>query len=120
MKKYGLSKEINSYVNEEKGVVTTTIKATIKDDFDLFPNFAKFVGKAKCSQEDDFNVELGKKISKNRAWLKYDKAILKGIRIEIEEEEEYLEALKKDEQKYINLIQKTENKIEELCDSTEE
>nr|DAI45000.1 MAG TPA: hypothetical protein [Caudoviricetes sp.] len=120
MKEYGLSKKINSYVNEEKKVVTTTIKATIEDDFSLFPNFAKFVGKAKCSQEDDFDVELGKKISKNRAWLKYDNAILKGIRMEIKDTEEYLKALKKDEQKYINLIQKTTDKIEELCDSTEE
>lgn len=55
-----VTKEIESYVNEDKRTVVTTIR--IKDymgDID-----ANFIGKAKCSPEDKFDEKIGKKISK--------------------------------------------------------
>lgn len=117
MKEKDLLKEINTYVNEEKRVVTTAINVSFKDDFAINPIFAKFVGKARCSQEDNFDLELGKQISKNRAWIKYDNAMLKGIRAEINDVMDYLVQLKEEEDKYEKLIEKTTKKIEDLCES---
>lgn len=66
--KYAM-KEIESYVNEDKRTVVTTIRVEdYMGDID-----AKFTGKAKCSPEDKFDEKMGKKISKQRAWIKYNK-----------------------------------------------
>ena len=52
------SKEINTYVNEEKGTVACVIKVN------GLLGYNKFVRKAKCLPEDKFDVELGKKLAK--------------------------------------------------------
>lgn len=77
------NKEINTYVNEEKGTIACVIKVN------GLLGYNKFVGKAKCLPEDKFDVELGKKLASARAWQKYDEAKLRQmwtIRDEIQKE----------------------------------
>lgn len=67
------NKEINTYVNEEKGTIACVIKVN------RLLGYNKFVGKAKCLPEDKFDVELGKKLASARAYQKYDEAKLRYL-----------------------------------------
>lgn len=113
-----------SFINEDKKTVVTVIYETFADEEDIFfldkPIYAKFTGKAKCSPEDTFDIELGKKLSLARAWLKRDMAYRKYLDEQIEEAQNTLDNLEKEEEEITNKIEATIAKIEELADSTEE
>lgn len=82
-----MEKEIYTYVNEEKKTVTTVLKVWglydchhYMNDFSFITyEYKKFVGRAKCLPEDKFDIELGKKLSKARAYQKYDEAKLRCL-----------------------------------------
>lgn len=115
-----MKKSVKTYVNEEKGVVVTKIIEVTKG-FNFFDDiYDVYQGKAKCSPEDKFDVETGKKLSLARAWLKYDEAKLKDIREEKEDLEQELSELTKLELDQIELIERTQRRIEELTDSVED
>ena len=59
-------KETKYYVNPEKKTVVCVI--TIRDDY--FGQTHRFEGKAKCSPEDVFDENIGRKIAQNRAFIK--------------------------------------------------
>lgn len=110
-----MSKKIKTYINEEKKVVVTVI---IEEDEYGFIH--KYTGKAKCSSEDEFNVEFGKKLSLSRAWLKYDYSELKSVQETIEFLNQMISELKVEETTYNQKIENTLKKIKTLCDSTED
>lgn len=80
-----IKKNVKTYVNEKKKTVVTVIEAYIEIPENGSTFFKKFVGKAKCSPEDKFDVEIGKKISKNRAWIKYNDACINILNEEMNE-----------------------------------
>lgn len=110
-----MSKKINTYVNEEKRVVVSVI---VEEDEYGFMH--KYTGKAKCSKEDVFDINVGKKLSLARAWLKYDYSELKSIQETKEFLSNMIEDLQNEEIKQNEQIKRTLNKIEELCDSIED
>ena len=91
--------ELQYVINEEKRTVTCIawdctddlIKHLLKKSFDgfsldaLIRNYGmlllnhKYVGTAKCSPEDTFDVEIGKKISRSKMREKYTRDKLKRI-----------------------------------------
>lgn len=72
-----MEKEIYTYVNEKEKTVVTVLKVWGLCDY--YYEYKKFVGKSKCSPEDKFDIELGKKLSKTRAYQKYDEAKLRYL-----------------------------------------
>lgn len=87
------SKKIKTYVNKEKKMVITIIEMYITVPGDEPTLFKKFIGKAKCMDEDKFDVKIGTKISKDRAWIKYNNTCMKIINKEIEETDSFVNAL---------------------------
>ena len=84
----------NYFVNEEKGKVICVIPDTqylfldYIEDFDLKLNYynkllrkmilpTQFVGIASCNKEDEFDVELGKRIAFNKAKAKLNNSFFK-------------------------------------------
>ena len=74
--------EVKYFVNEEKKIVVAKMVHCYsglacdmcKKGYPTIPDFTipdSFVGKAKCSPEDTFDVETGKKIAFKRAYKKY-------------------------------------------------
>jgi len=59
-------KETKYFVNPEKKTVVCII--TVQDDY--FREIHCFEGKAKCSPEDTFDEETGRKIAQKRAYIK--------------------------------------------------
>ncbi len=113
-------KVVKTYIDEDKKVVVTKIKVRDFCFDDFFMEERTYTGKAKCSPEDTFDVELGKKISLARAWMKYDVAKLKELQEINTMLNKDLMKNQKEIDKQIDLIDRTENKINELVDSTEE
>lgn len=109
-------KEFKTYINPEKRTVVTTIKE--RDFFN--DNLEKYTGKSKCSPEDNFDIELGKRLSLSRAWLKYDECKLKFIQKEKSLIEDKLQYLKNEESQIMDIIDRTLDRIENLVNSTEE
>ena len=81
----------NYYINEEKGIVVCKLTGCwrglacdmCKKGFPAHPDFEivdEFVGKAKCSTDDTFNLEKGKKIAFKRAYAKFVAAKGKALR----------------------------------------
>ena len=82
--------DVEYFVNEEKKVVVAKITNCYGDlccdmckvgfpphsDFEIQDSF---VGKAKCSPDDTFDVEKGKKIAFKRAYMKYTAVKMKTI-----------------------------------------
>lgn len=79
------------YVNEEKGVVVCKLTDCwnglvcdmCRKGWPVHPDFElrnEFVGKAKCSADDTFDVEKGKKIAFKRAYAKFVAAKAKALR----------------------------------------
>lgn len=76
--------DVQYFVNEEKRIVVAKISGAAnelccdlcKKGIEGVPVFTqdKFVGKAKCSPDDAFDIEKGKKIAFKRAYYKYVKA----------------------------------------------
>lgn len=113
-------KVVKTYIDEDKKVVVTKIKVRDFCFDDFFMEERNYTGKAKCSPEDIFDVELGKKISLTRAWLKYDTARLKELQEINTMLNEKLIENKRELEKQTNLVERTKNKIIELTDSVEE
>lgn len=103
-------KEFKTYINPEKRTVVTIIKE--RNFFE--DNLCKYIGKSKCSPEDNFNIELGKRLSLARAWLKYDEDKLKFIQKEKSLTEDRLQYFKNEESKIMDIIDKTLDRIENL------
>ena len=72
-------------VDEKRKTVTTLLLGTENKAI-------KFVGVAKCSPEDTFDVEIGAKISYRRARRAMLVAIRNEVRAEIKKGEEYAKA----------------------------
>ena len=70
-------------VDEKRRTVTTLLLGTNENPA------LKFVGVAKCSPEDTFDIEIGAKISYRRARRAMLVAIRNGVRAEIKKGEEY-------------------------------
>lgn len=107
-----VTKEIESYVNENKRTVVTTIK--VKDymgDID-----AKFIGKAKCSPEDKFDEKIGKKISKQKAWIKYNKFAKHLLKRDIDRYTALTNKAKQMYEKYNEYEKQATNKLNELIE----
>lgn len=69
--------EKNVIVNREKGVVVTILTTTENN------KTFKFIGKAVCSPDDEFNEEIGKVISYKRARKKLLIEVRNNIRANI-------------------------------------
>lgn len=87
---------VDYYVNEEKQVVVAKMTGCFnglacdmcRKGYPAVPSFEiadAFVGKAKCSPDDTFDVETGKKIAFKRAYKKYVAAKKKAITAFLEE-----------------------------------
>lgn len=81
----------NYYVNKEKGIVVCKLTDCWcglacdmhKKGWPVHPDFEiadEFVGKAKCSTDDTFDIEKGKKIAFKRAYAKFVTAKGKALR----------------------------------------
>ena len=82
--------DVQYFVNEEKKVVVAKIVGCsdglacdmCRKGFPPIPNFEindTFIGKAKCSPDDTFDEETGKKIAFKRAYKKYVMAKKKTV-----------------------------------------
>lgn len=102
--------DVQYFVNEEKKVVVAKMVGCsgglacdmCRKGFPPIPNFEindTFIGKAKCSPDDTFDVETGKKIAFKRAYKKYVAAKKKALVAFVEENkkvtEEFLKATDK-------------------------
>ena len=74
-----------------------------------------YTGKAKCSPEDKFDIELGKKISLTRAWLKYNVSRAKCLQEEAKFISKELINNKREMQKQLDLIEKNEDKLRRIA-----
>ena len=98
--------DVNYIVNEEKGIVVCIISdcecnaiALIDSTTNsMIPGFPmpdtffmsdKYKGIAKCSNEDTFDIEYGKKLAYRKAYLKYATALEKKVRYIAKTHEEY-------------------------------
>lgn len=99
--------QIKTYVNEEKKIVVTSIY-----DFNK-----KYTGKAKCSDEDKFDLNIGKQISLKRAWIKYDEAKLKEIRKQVETAKRKFDELKEKELDYVLLLESEKDKLDKIFEN---
>lgn len=79
--KHGCGADITYYINTKKKVIVCVVDPFVNyyhDEDDMYVDFfelcddndIEFIGKAFCMEEDEFNVEFGKKIA-------YDKAMMK-------------------------------------------
>jgi len=104
-------KKTEEFINEEKGVVVTVI-------YDEMNN--RFIGKAYCSKEDDFNTELGSKLSYLRAkrimLRAYDKENKRYFNEQAQRWEEFCKRADKENSKYAVAMEKTQQAIDELLD----
>lgn len=112
------------FINEEKKVVVCKIEdcsCSLVCDMchmnwpsheDLFIA-DEFIGKAKCSPEDTFDIEIGKQIAYKRAVAKLFKAKERTLIAFIEEHKKMFDQLKKDSnkliRKYEGMISNSEN-----------
>lgn len=87
------SKKIKTYVNEEKKTVVTIIEMYVTVPGDEPVLFKKFIGKAKCMDEDKFDTQIGIKLSKDRAWIKYNDTCMKIIHREMGETDDFVNIL---------------------------
>ena len=92
-------------VKEEKGIVVCIISNCELDAVELVDkhtglfgrtcvpeNFAisdKFRGVARCTTDDTFDVEYGKKLAFKKAYLKYTKALEKRVRFILDDYKKY-------------------------------
>lgn len=107
------------YVNEEKKIVVCKISdcsgALICDmchkgwpPTDEMIINDSFVGKAKCSSEDTFDVERGKRIARIRAYAKLARAKQKKLAAFMDRNNKSMEALARDTKKLIERYQHVE------------
>lgn len=115
-----VTKNVKTYVNEEKKTVTTVIEACIKMPETDTEFFKRFVGKAKCAPEDKFDVEIGKKISKNRAWIKYNDGCIKILDKEMDELMDFENVLDGKRFEYAEYNQTAIKELKKLTNKTEE
>lgn len=97
-----MKREIN--VIEEHKVVITTIT---DDD-------GKYVGRARCHEGDEFDAELGKKISSLRARIKRSKSLSKVAKREVKEYNKIAEAWGEVADKHDKKVANCEKQLEEL------
>lgn len=82
--------DVDYYVNKEKKVVVAKMTGCsnglacdmLRKGYSPIPSFEitdAFIGKAKCSPDDTFNEEIGKKIAFKRAYKKYVMAKKKAV-----------------------------------------
>ena len=135
MRQHGMEYEIEYFVNEEKKVVVCKISncmASLQCDMcklgwphhpDLFINDT-FVGKARCSEDDTFDVETGKYIAYKRAVAKLNTAKLKVVKRFRKNQErginELFKSLDKISGKYERIIAAKESEIEAKINTVEE
>lgn len=94
--------EINYYINKENGVVVCTLRCAataailyVNDHFmqgnlaiysesfkedERFHMPRKFTGVARCSVNDEFNEEVGKRIARQRATELYQRSLWKHVK----------------------------------------
>lgn len=94
-------------VNEDKQTVTTILYNA--DDTNKF----KFVGVAKCSPDDNFDVDVGAKISYRRAKIAMLRQGRDSVRLERDRVSKYVENY----QKIYDNIQKNINKLMDEIDN---
>lgn len=99
--------QIKTYINKEKRTVVTSIY-----DFNK-----KYIGKAKCSKDDEFDLNIGKQISLKRAWIKYDEAKLKEIRKQVETAKRKFDELKEKELDYVLLLESEKDKLDKIFEN---
>lgn len=108
------SKKIKIYVNEEKKIVVTIIEMYVTVPGDEPALFKKFIGKAKCMDEDKFDTQIGIKLSKDRAWIKYNEFCIKIIHREIDETDDMMSVLNGKVRECDNYILSKEKEIHEI------
>lgn len=108
------SKRIKTYINEEKKIVVTIIEIYVTVPGDEPVLFRKFIGKAKCMNEDKFDAKIGTKISKDRAWIKYNNACIKIINKEMDETDDFVNVLGGKLLKYMHYSQSARDEITSL------
>ncbi len=105
--------DVDYYVNEEKKVVVAKMTGCFnglacdmcRKGYPAVPSFEiadAFIGKAKCSPDDTFDVETGKKIAFKRAYKKYVVAKKKAITAFLEENNKLVNELNDTVQKLID------------------
>ena len=108
--------KVNYYINEASKVVVCKItgceESLIRDIFKSgYPYHSDFllndsyVGKAKCSEDDIFDIEFGKKLAYQRAIVKLNTAKIKTLK-----------SFEKEQVKYFNLLLNNMHKISDKCE----
>lgn len=126
---------VEYFVNEEKGVVVckiTNVRAALTHEADrkgivlskcdicqyVMPMSNAFIGKAKCSSDDTFDLEKGKRIAYRRAVLKLNRAkahaIDRIIKAEESEHEEIMKGLTSLLQKYSKTAENMQDELDDL------
>lgn len=117
---------VDYYINEEKKVIVAKLTCCdgglvcdmCKAGYEPIPPFFikdEFVGKAKCSDEDTFDVEIGKKIAFKRAFVKYTETKKKALVEFIEDFNKAHKAINEDVNKIIaNYEHKISNRQSEI------
>ena len=108
--------DVEYYVDEEKKVVVcklTGCEGSLMCDMcqlgyphhpDFFVNDS-YVGKAKCSEDDTFDVEFGKKLAYQRAVAKLNTAKVKALK-----------RFEKEQVKFVNQLLDDMHKISDKCE----
>lgn len=104
-------KNINTYVDEQAKTIVTTIK---KEARCFCCNDEVVRGKAKCGPSDEFDIEVGKKLSFLRAIKKCQEKTAKEWKQEIKKTQQHLDFLKSKLDKVENKIALNDEKISDI------